>query len=248
MKGSLVLALCCPVALSAQGAITGIVLRDSIGTPISDAIVEIASLKRGAVTDAAGRFRIDDLKVGFFELTVKRIGFKPYTERLTIRDGKTVTLEIPMMRMVVLDSIKVVDARIRSFDEHRALGVGQFLTRAELAQKEHIKLGNVVAQLVGARVRFDIGGTAFLAGRGTNHQNKNSICYSQVYLDNMLVYRNEMIPGGRLEETPFNLNSIFVDQVEALEYYASAGQAPHKYNIRGSECGVLVLHTRRQKR
>jgi hypothetical protein len=41
----------------------------------------------------------------------------------------------------------------------------------------------------------------------------------------------------------FDINSIPVATIEAIEYYASAAQTPTKYSVLNSQCGVLVIHT-----
>jgi hypothetical protein len=47
-------------------------------------------------------------------------------------------------------------------------------------------------------------------------------------------------PGDRC-----NLNELIVMQIEAIEYYAGPADTPAKYNNLGANCGVLVVHTRR---
>jgi hypothetical protein len=47
-------------------------------------------------------------------------------------------------------------------------------------------------------------------------------------------------------EPPFNINSLNVDQIETIEYYAGATQLPARYQGPGADaCGVLVIRTRR---
>ncbi|HEY2165473.1 MAG TPA: hypothetical protein VGH04_15860, partial [Gemmatimonadaceae bacterium] len=41
----------------------------------------------------------------------------------------------------------------------------------------------------------------------------------------------------------FDVNSIGVTNIEAIEYYASSAEAPLKYSVLNSQCGVLVIHT-----
>jgi hypothetical protein len=254
-------------SLHAQGTIAGVVLRDSLRTPIDEATVEVPSQKRTVTTDAEGRFRLADLKAGFFDLTVRRVGYRPYTERLRLRDDSVVTLEIPMVRMVVLDSVRVEVARIRSFEEHRALGLGKFLSRLELEKLEQLRLANIISQLAGSSVVNGKGGNAWLVGGrghirsimpGASQQQCTEAdpadvvqgapacaCYTQVYLDDMLVFANRRIP--RRPEMLFNLNSVLVHQIEAIEYYSSGMQVPIKYSSAGASCGVLVLHTRKAR-
>jgi hypothetical protein len=46
-------------------------------------------------------------------------------------------------------------------------------------------------------------------------------------------------------EPLFNLNSINPAQIEAIEFYASPAETPLKYSVMESQCGVLVIWTRR---
>jgi hypothetical protein len=62
-------------------------------------------------------------------------------------------------------------------------------------------------------------------------------CYAQIYLDNAI------LNFGR-PTRPFNLNSLHAWQLEAIEFYESAATVPAKYSKPGSDCGVLVVHTR----
>jgi hypothetical protein len=51
--------------------------------------------------------------------------------------------------------------------------------------------------------------------------------------------------GSREPTQPFDLNTITPESIEAIEYYAGAAQTPVKYSRLGSNCGVLVIWTRR---
>jgi hypothetical protein len=46
-------------------------------------------------------------------------------------------------------------------------------------------------------------------------------------------------------EPLFDINSIPVASIEAIEYYATAAETPMKYATLNSECGVLVIHSLR---
>ena len=70
-------------------------------------------------------------------------------------------------------------------------------------------------------------------------------CYALVYLDNQLVFGGRKTGNPPRLEPLFDVNSISVASIEAIEYYASAAQTPPKYATRNSDCGVLVIHTLR---
>jgi hypothetical protein len=74
----------------------------------------------------------------------------------------------------------------------------------------------------------------------------SGLCYSAVYLDNMRMYAGR--PTANQSEPLFDINSIPVAEIEAIEYYASVSQLPAKYLTPGAVCGVLVIHTLRYHR
>jgi hypothetical protein len=76
-------------------------------------------------------------------------------------------------------------------------------------------------------------------------------CYALVYLDNNLIWRGQKFtvrtPHGVATqwEPLFDINSIPVASIEAIEFYATGAETPMKYASLNSECGVLVIHSLR---
>lgn len=156
--------------------------------------------------------------------------------------------------MTVLDSVAVVASRVDpgmlTFEENRRAGLGHFITRDELAKSEGLKIGDVLSMVQGAGVvRGRTSGAWVMAKRSvssavyrpdTAEMLRGIVvgCYAQVYLDGQL--QNPTQPTE-----PFDVNSIPITQIEAVEWYASPAQTPARYARLGSPCGVLVIHTRR---
>ena len=61
-------------APESPGAITGRVTLVPGGEPVAGAQVVVPVLRRGAITDSAGVFRIDSLPPGTYDLIVRRLG------------------------------------------------------------------------------------------------------------------------------------------------------------------------------
>jgi hypothetical protein len=116
-------------------------------------------------------------------------------------------------------------------------------------------VGSILESLPGAMIVRGHGGTWI---RGSRAISFNSIppdrqdsalgapaaaCYSQIYLDNTMVFSGRIIAGHW--EPLFNLNSINPAQIEAIEFYASPAETPLKYSKMESHCGVVVIWTRR---
>ena len=239
--------------LSAQNVVTGTVIVDSAGTPVANAVVTVFRSHLQVTTDSLGRFSIEGLKQGFHDLTVKRVGFRPYVERLSVRPGRTTQVDIPLVRVPRSDS--AVNGH-GTFEENRTVGLGFFVSRAELATQETRKLSDVLGEIPQVTIINGLLGYAWITtkretgpftaiDKGDVRTGARRGCYATVYLDDNVVYRN------KAPNTPtplFNVNSISVDQIESIEYYEDHTETPMQYSaLSWPECGVLVLHTRRAR-
>jgi hypothetical protein len=173
---------------------------------------------------------------------------------------------------VTLASVDVNAERLSplltEFEENRKLGLGHFLDRAEIAKLEGSHLSTLLEQVPGARFVHANGGnsawllTTIVFSNNPYYPEKYELmkglriaCYAQVFLDGTLMNRpvlmdpdiNEKAPRGKRATPPFAVNSIPPTMIEAVEFYASPAQTPARYAGYGSECGVLVIHTRRAK-
>jgi hypothetical protein len=54
-----------------------------------------------------------------------------------------------------------------------------------------------------------------------------------------------MMYGGKSREPLFDTRRVSAEQIEAIEYYAGPAETPAKYSTLNTQCGVLVIHTRR---
>jgi hypothetical protein len=261
--------------VAATGILAGIV-TDSANVPVGGVEVSLPDLSRTTLTNDQGAFALRDVPPGTQRLSVRRVGYGPVEAQIAIEAGHTVQRHIRMARATNLDSVvvteKVVDHQLDDFEVNKKLGLGHFLTRAELAPQEGRSTGAVLTSVPGIKV-FAIGPYAWV---GSGRHNVTSLtgggaaggvrlddsdvlkraplwdCYALVYLDNHLVFRGQRFPtesrlfGHVTQWEPlFDINSIPVAEIEAIEYYASAAQTPMKYATLNSECGVLVIHTLR---
>ena len=227
---------------------------DSAGRPVAMADVSVPDLSKSTVTDAAGAFRIEGLPPGSRRVVVRRIGYRAIDTSLAFAVDRIVQRRFELVRAVTLDSVIVtetaVDKRMESFDENRRLGLGHFLTRAELAKLEGgPSTSSILQSFNGLSMVRGRGGRSWITGaHGSRLVSPSSVdslsgahpsCYAQVYLDRTPVY--QAVDGEPL----FDVNSIPPSRIEAIEYYATPAQIPAQYNRLNSGCGVLVIWTRR---
>jgi hypothetical protein len=176
------------------------------------------------------------------------------TASLTFAPNEDSERLIVLPRLTLLDSVAVsatrVDPSMAGFEANRRAGLGTFLTREDLARAEDRSLAGVLSsRLAGARLIRGASNRAWIAsrrstgGRAPSSQDRKlgatPACYARVYADNVLLY------GGQGGEPLFDVNSLSPASIEAVEYYAGGAQAPARYTGSGSNCGVLILWTRR---
>jgi hypothetical protein len=244
-------------------------VTDSLNRPIGGAEVSVPELAKTTLTNADGAFTLSDISPGEQLVRIRRLGYGPVETRLMFLTGRTLQRRIAMARATVLDSVTVTakgyDPVLGDFEDNRRLGLGHFITREELAKLEGVSTGSVLRSIPGISVvgRDPYGfvssaraqammtsisrqGTNPLGGGDATKGAPSGLCYSAVYLDNMRMYAGR--PAASQTEPLFDINSIPVAEIEAIEYYASVSQLPAKYLTPGSVCGVLVIHTLRYHR
>ena len=89
----LLLTLISTFTMAAQdsGSITGIISEAS-GTPLSGATVYIKALDKGTVTDYDGKFILDNLAAGTYDVSISYVGFAATNLNVTVIAGKATTL------------------------------------------------------------------------------------------------------------------------------------------------------------
>lgn len=243
----------------------GTVVSDSLALPIADADVAIDALRLRARSDARGAFTLSGVPAGTHELTVRRLGFGALRTSITLAGNEDEERRIVLRPVTVLDSVEVTaarnDPRLADFEENRRLGLGHFLTRDELAKNTGRRMGDLVSMVPGAGVVRNRAGAYVLSKRyvvslgATSPQAPGSIyvptaiekrqglvegCYAQVWVEGQL-----MNPGQPTE--PYDINQHAPQEVEAIEYYAGPAQTPSRYERLNSNCGVVVIHLRRNR-
>ncbi len=248
-------------ARAAVATFTGMVVADSSLRPLADAEVAIPALALSTRSNARGEFRLNDVPAGTHEIFARRVGYGAITATITFTANDEEERRLVLRQLTVLDSVEVLATRtdrgLLEFEENRKLGLGHFLTREELDKNRNLKMGDLLSMVPGSGVvrgrssgawvmskRYVVplsglaSGSIYEPDSAERMRGMVAGCYAQVWLDNRLV-------NSGLPTEPFDVNSIAADQIEAVEWYASAAQTPSRYAKLNSSCGVLVIHTRR---
>jgi hypothetical protein len=243
------------VRLRKRAVFHGFVLADA-GQSVPGATVVLPELSMAARAGADGRFRLLDVPAGLHTVAIRQPGFIDFSTKLAFGANAIIRQNFVLrLAPVPAPTLAASGARgiVREFEERRSRGNGHFIARAQLDSKINSRTSDLLSGVPGLRIVRSSGGAQAWAssGRGKTSlelerqpDNNNrargapSACYSDVYLDGVLVY------GGSGSDL-FDLNSLLPAMLEGIEVYPSGSHAPPEYNRLGATCGVLIFWTRR---
>ena len=207
------------------------VVRDSAGVPVQSA--EVSVLGRKAISDSLGRFYLSLPAADSMTINVRRLGYESVSFSVTSKDIADNSLDVVLRRVATtLESVEVTamedraKTSLRGYDERRSRGLGTFVTREEIEQRNTRQLTDVLRQARGVVVK----GKQIMFSQ---YQNRN--CQPMLWLD------GQQVPGLPLE-------AISATDVEGVELYQSLSNTPPEFHrTQGGtiECGTIVVWTKR---
>jgi hypothetical protein len=227
---------------------TGMVVTDSGQVAVPDAEVIFPDLARSTHSDSQGRFQLRELPPGTHRIVVRKFGFGPMQASLAFAANEVTDRRVVLSRVTVLNEVVVTAAarRMEAFEERRKVGIGVFMTRNFLETQEGRPMSAIVGNQPGAWITGSGLGNRAAALASSRKCNpivqvigggtlQNCIpCYALVWVDGHL-----MNATGEA----FDINSLDPRQIEGIEYYRGASEAPAEYLRRDlGSCGVLVVH------
>ena len=215
-------------------------------------------------TDSLGVARTTLLGEGQHTLMVKRLGYRDADLRIHIVPASD-TIRIEMDAVAApLRSVNVeatnTPSHLRDFERRRNTVVqGLFLGRAQLDSLKNQSLPEILrSRARGGRIVADLsaGGAEYLVSTrprmdgavriepGTKRTQRDDLCVAQVVVDQAIVYMQG--PPGSPGPAPFDLRSLPVSQIDALEYYANDAVTPAEFKRGPAVCGTLVITLRQR--
>ncbi|HEU0014402.1 MAG TPA: carboxypeptidase regulatory-like domain-containing protein [Longimicrobium sp.] len=242
---ALLLALAGAAPAAAQTVVAGRVLDDADVAPVAGTTVEL--LGRGdrptaaARTDSAGGFHLV-VQPGRYRMRVGRVGYRGVTtQQLTLVHRDSVEVEVRLDKEVVLMSPltvvgrKYLNPHLQGFEERRRMGRGHFITREQIEERNAGRVSDLVTYAAGVRLTAPGRGSA-RGSRGVASMRGGGRCSAQIFVDGMLITR----PGFDQSLDDY----VDAEDVEGIEIYQGM-QVPAEFQARGSECGTVVVWTRR---
>lgn len=211
-----------------------------------------------SLSNSLGFFILDTNEPGRYRLRAERIGYQTATtSAFELHSRQVLRVELTLStRTIVLQPLEVVSeirpsyawgALAGYYDRKEylgeKLGIGRFITRAQIERMQPYRMTDLLRRVPGLRVRQHPGQPGRFYVRSTS----NGDCPPAVYLDGVPVGGNRS--GVRARGTQFSpadelLSDMLPSDLEGVEVYRGSSEAPPEYS-NNAGCGVILLWTRR---
>jgi hypothetical protein len=226
-----------------HGVIDGLV-TDTALAPMRDAEIGILRTPVKIATGAQGRFRITDVQMGTYILTVRRFGYRPTATVISPNGGDTLRLSYVLTPLGAgrLDTVRVTERQmsrnLMEFERRRQLGVGKFLSSAELEKRGSVDVSTVLRGFSTlAVVRDDATGVTSLQSRRDQGNQLTATgagaCPVQVVVDNIMMpsqFDVELLPRPK--------------EIAGIEVYGGPSGVPSQFAGADRRCGMVIIWTK----
>jgi hypothetical protein len=243
------------VAQTQSGVFSGVVTADTLGHTVSNAEVSLPQLNRTTLSNQRGEFRFSSLPAGRYAVTVRALGFQPFSDSVDIVEGRALDGELTLSPNVTqLDSVRTTAAatprilpKYEEFEARQQARIaGYFLSDSALRTRDRENLAEVIGMMPSVSVASSPLGTFLSSSHGGNSSKPifegggggKTACLFTVYVDGQKIFS-----AGEGNEPP-DFAKMHVEDFYGVEVYPSIAQAPAQYTTTGTNCGVILLWTR----
>jgi TonB-dependent SusC/RagA subfamily outer membrane receptor len=247
----LVLAIVSPFALTAQqatGTVSGRVTDASVGRGLPDVAVLVTGTRIGTLTGPNGEYTITGVPVGARTLTIRRIGYQPTTETITVVPGATATADVAL-RVSAVNLSEVVVTGTGTATEKRKVGTNiatidsSLIGRAQATTVDQAMQGKIPGAQITQNSGSPGGGGISVRLRGVNSFISGS---DPLYIVDGVIVDNEsgQLADLGIRSNPQNrLADLNPDDIEHIEIIRGAAAAA-LYGSRANN-GVVQIFTKR---
>lgn len=219
----------------AQTRLLAGVVKDSLGTPIVAAAVTAGA--EGTRTDSAGTFVLVLPRTDSVTVAIRRLGYEQVIFSLSVDEAEGNTIEVVLNQIAQSlnpVAVEAIEARamtlLRNFDERRSMGLGQFIVREQIEQRNASQVAQLLQNQRGIIVYPTLSG--FTPIKFSRYQSRD--CQPAIFVD------GQHAPG-------IDINTVHPADLEGVEMYSTLGTVPTDFGRLSDNrfCGVIALWTKR---
>ena len=216
MKNSILICLITMFSLNLNaqyGTVSGRIIDESTGEELVGAVVQIESINAGAATDIFGKFKIEKVPVGNYQLSVSYISYQSKKiDAISVALGTTATLEITLNSTPLeTNTVDIVEYRLTNteaavlMEMQEAKGVVNGIGSAQIAKSQDRDASEVARRIPGVTVVDN----RFVIVRGLSER------YNAVMIN------NAMAPSMESDMKTFSFDIISSGLIDRLLIYKS---------------------------
>jgi hypothetical protein len=198
---------------------------------LTTATVLIDGTPRPVTLSNQGRFALSGLSAGAHRIEVRSIGYSPFTLDVMLAAGQVVERRIPMSftgdrlpDIAVESRHSRLLPRFNDFERRRQAGLGHYITRDEIQARGYLNMGDALRTVKGVRVDCGALDCRIRMARSSPS------CGPSFWVDGQLA-------RSFGSTTP-------ISDVQGIEVYRGASDAPGEFAGTTAGCGVIVIWTR----
>ena len=236
--------LAVPVSAQDRGIVTGQVVDANSRQPLSGAQIVVDGTTIGGLTNAQGRYRLQNIPVGPQQVRAILIGFEPVTLSVTITAGEATVADFELTQSAItLDAVVVT-----AVGQQRKRELGNTVATVAAAEVVEVAPINSMSDLIQGRSAgvtvFNSAGSVGMGSR-IRIRGSNSISLSNeplVYVDGVRIDNSNGGVGLGGQE-PSRLDDINPEDIESIEIV----KGPAAATLYGTEAanGVIRITTKR---
>jgi TonB family protein len=226
-----------PAGAQTSGVVSGTV-TDNTEAPVLGAEVSVPGAAYRSITDEHGAFRISDVPLGSSVLSVRRMGFAPYTLSVTVsaanlrvEDVRITLTPLPTVLTPVIVSSRRVEYNGRLAGYYQRLekrNGGYFITRDQIDRENPRTLSQLLLHVPAITPYKGRAGSQGIRMRGR-------LCWPLVWID------GTPMPAGDVD-----LDAFAPQTIHGIELYLGSTTVPARFILGrvDNSCGTIVLWSR----
>lgn len=238
--------------------IEGRVVDDASGDPVEGAEIQLLGgddTGFQGTTDDQGAFVFQRVPPGVYQLVVEHPEYGTRSSGIALAGRELVMLNVRLQVQPIELAPLVVSVRreflsptMQEFYERKEKGLGRYITRADIEQRQPGRITHMIASLPG--ISLIRGGSSvnpklhfrrhqrYIPGRGAVP------CWPTVYVDGKRIQEGGPDPAN-WDPTETDIDDMVLPgDIAGVEVYDGAGGVPPRFGGSWGGCGVIVIWTR----
>ncbi len=249
------------------GRLIGRVSDAGTQNPVAAAAISVADRPEVVESNRRGYFVLSGLPVGEHELSVRHLGYAPFTHVVRVTQGSTTEVRVGLspdpveLAPLVATATRPRRLELKGFYERKywgeLIGGSTFLTAEDIERRTPLRITHMIAEAPGIKL-----GNCTVRGHGCKlYSTRSGVginaggCEMSVYLDGLPVLEGSSrfrtsastrtYSSGGSENAGLSINDfVMPNEIAGVEIYRGLASLPAEFGGHTNRCGVVAVWTR----